>query len=114
MEQQDEELRQKDNYWRRMEKVIIHKKYKTEGLAWQGHDLALIKLETRNGKKVPNGLIMPACLPRQSFDDYNNDSLLMAGYGRRRIPHCLTFRLLKCQIIFFLDFYISCITNRKR
>ena len=70
-----------------MEKVIIHKKYKSEGLAWQGNDLALIKLETRNGKKVPNGLIMPACLPRNTFDDYNNDSLLMAGYGMFKKNH---------------------------
>ena len=90
MEQQDEDLRTNDNYWRKIEKVIIHKKYISEGLAWQGFDLALIKLEIKNGKDVPKGLIMPACLPRKDFDDYNNDSLLMAGYGRRRIPHCLT------------------------
>ena len=78
------------DYWRKIEKIIIHKKFKSEALSWQGFDIALIKLELKNGKNVPLGKIMPICLPSNGFNWYNNDSLLMAGYGRRRIPHCLT------------------------
>ena len=78
------------DYWRKIEKIIIHKKFKSEALSWQGFDIALIKLEVKNGKNVPLGKIMPICLPSNGFNWYNNDSLLMAGYGRRRIPHCLT------------------------
>ena len=90
MEEDDPDLRQNNDNWRKMEKVIIHKNYKSEALAWHGFDLALIKLERQNGKRVPKGQLVPACLPGQGFDDHNNNSLLMAGYGRRRIPHCLT------------------------
>ena len=93
MEQDDVELRRdkfNDDYWRKIEKIIIHKKFKNEALSWQGFDIALIKLEIKNGKSVPEGKIMPACLPGRGFKAYNNDSLFMAGFGRRRIPHCLT------------------------
>ena len=79
-----------DEYWRKIEKIIIHKKFKSEALSWQGYDVALIKLEVRNGKSVPEGNIMPVCLPTGGFQDHTNGSLFMAGYGRRRIPHCLT------------------------
>ena len=77
-------------YWRKIEKIIIHKKFKSEALSWQGFDIALIKLELKNGKDVPTGKVMPICLPTEDFDWYNNGSLWMAGYGRRSIPHCLT------------------------
>ena len=79
-----------NDYWRKIEKIIIHKNFKSEALSWQGFDIALIKLELKNGRSVPAGKIMPVCLPNVDFDWYNNGSLLMAGYGRRRIPHCLT------------------------
>ena len=77
-------------YWRRIERIIMHKNYTTESLTWQGHDLALIHLEAKNGKTVPNGKMIPACLPTSHFDDESNDTLFAAGYGWRRIPHCLT------------------------
>ena len=79
-----------DNYWRKIEKIIIHKNFKNEALSWQGFDIALIKLEVGNGKSVPDGKIFPACLPSKGFNSYTNGSLFMAGYGRRNIPHCLT------------------------
>ena len=56
----------------------------------QGYDVALIKLEVKNGRSVPEGNVMPVCLATAEFQDHNNGSLFMAGYGRRRIPHCLT------------------------
>ena len=90
MEVDDPEFTQNHEYWRKMETVIIHKNYKNEALAWHGFDLALIKMELNNGRGVPKGQIVPACLPGENFDDHNNSSLLMAGFGRRRIPHCLT------------------------
>ena len=77
-------------YWRRIESIIMHKNYTTESLTWQGYDIALIHLEGKNGKVVPDGKMMPACLPTNEFDDENNETLFSAGYGWRRIPHCLT------------------------
>ena len=79
-----------NDYWRKVEKIIIHKNFKNEALSWQGFDIALIKLEVKNGRGIPKGKILPVCLPRDSFESYNNGSLFMAGYGRRNIPHCIT------------------------
>ena len=47
------DIRQRPNktnndYWRKIEKIIIHKKFKNEALSWQGFDIALIKLEALN------------------------------------------------------------------
>ena len=89
------DIRQRPNktnndYWRKIEKIIIHKKFKNEALSWQGFDIALIKLEVDNGKSVPEGKIFPVCLPTKGFTSNTNGSLFMAGYGRRNIPHCLT------------------------
>ena len=77
-------------YWRRIDKIILHKGFQGEALSWKGYDLALLKLETQTGHDVPEGTIRPVCLAVDGFDDKNNGSLFMAGYGRRRIPHCLT------------------------
>ena len=79
-----------NSYWRRIEKIILHKGFKGDGFPWYGNDIALIKLEPKGGTKVPNGTIIPVCLPTKEFEDVKNESLYMAGYGRRRIPHCLT------------------------
>ena len=79
-----------NKYWRKIEKIIIHKDFKGEALSWQGFDIALIKLELKNGMNILEGKTMPICLPNDDFDWYNNGSVFMAGYGRRRIPHCLT------------------------
>ena len=68
----------------------LHKSFKNEALSWQGFDVALIKLEVKNGENVPEGKSLPVCLPGKGFESYNNQSLLMAGYGRRRIPYCIT------------------------
>ena len=78
------------SYWRRIERIILHRKYSEEALSWQGYDLALIRLEVENGDRVPNGHMYPACLPKDTFDDYSNKTLFSAGYGWRDIPHCLT------------------------
>ena len=80
----------RDDYWRKMERIILHKNYLSEALSWQGHDVALIQLEGKNGRRIPDGKMLPACLPINGFDDQNNNTLFSAGYGWRRIPHCLT------------------------
>ena len=93
MEKDDDDIQSKEvenGYWRKIEKIIIHKSFKNEALSWQGFDVALIKLEVKNGENVPEGNSLPVCLPGKGFESYNNQSLLMAGYGRRRIPHCIT------------------------
>ena len=93
MERDDDDIQPievKNGYWRKIEKIIIHKSFKNEALSWQGFDVALIKLEVKNGENVPEGNSLPVCLPGKGFESYNNQSLLMAGYGRRRIPHCIT------------------------
>ena len=77
MESDDLDLRKNNDYWRKMDKVIIHQNYKSEALAWHGFDLALIKLDLNNGKGIPKGNILPACLPQKPFDDHNNSSLLI-------------------------------------
>lgn len=79
------------NYWRKIDKIIIHHKFINEARSWKGFDYALIKLSPEHGKNArPEGNVMPICLPSPEFDTKSNDSLYMAGYGRRRIPHCLT------------------------
>ena len=77
-------------YWRRIESIIMNNKYTSQSLLWQGYDIALIHLEPNNGKEVPEGKMLPACLPSKGFDDENNHTLFAAGYGWRRYPHCLT------------------------
>ena len=90
MEQESPRDSLKEKHWRKIERIIIHKGYQNDALIWSGNDLALLKLESRNGQDVPAGKIMPACLAIDGFEDKHNGSLFMAGYGRRRIPHCLT------------------------
>ena len=68
----------------------MHKNYSNESMSWLGHDIALIKLEVRNGKDVLNGKMLPVCLPANGFDDQNIETLFAAGYGWRRYPHCIT------------------------
>ena len=41
-------------------------------------------------KGIPDGHVMPACLPLPDYQRSTNESLFMAGYGRRSIPHCMT------------------------
>ena len=78
-------------YWRKIDKIIIHHKFINEARSWKGFDYALIKLSPEHGKTSrPKGNVMPLCLPLPGFDARRNSSLYMAGYGRRRIPHCLT------------------------
>ena len=93
MEKDDDDIQPievENGYWRKIEKIIIHKNFKNVALSWQGFDVALIKLEVKNGENEPEGKSLPVCLPGKGFESYNNQSLLMAGYGRRRIPHCIT------------------------
>ena len=87
----DEDL-VKGRYWRKIDKIIIHNKFINEARSWKGFDYALLKLSSEHGKggSPPEGNVMPVCLPLPNFDSRRNDSLFMAGYGRRTIPHCLT------------------------
>ena len=78
------------SYWRRIERIILHRNYSEEALSWQGYDIALIRLEVKNGDRIPNGHMYPVCLPKDTFDDYSNNTLFSAGYGWRDIPHCIT------------------------
>ena len=79
-----------EKYWRKIEKIILHQNFRNNTLVWQGYDIALIKLASKNGNKVSGGKMLPACLPISGFDDKSNGSLFAAGYGWRRIPHCVT------------------------
>ena len=90
MEQESPNDRLNETHWRKIERIILHKDFKNEAQSWHGFDIALIKLQSKNGQNVPLGKIVPACLAIGEFEDKHNGSLFMAGYGRRRIPHCLT------------------------
>ena len=81
----------RQRYWRKVDKIIIHSKFINEARSWQGFDYALVKLSPEHGERgLPDGNVMPVCLPSPDFDARNNNSLFIAGYGRRSIPHCLT------------------------
>ena len=79
-----------ETYWRKVDKIIIHHKFINEARSWKGFDFALIKLSPEHGSFRPKNAVMPVCLPSNGFDVKSNESLYMAGYGRRSIPHCLT------------------------
>lgn len=89
MEQPKEGINSK-SYWRKVDKIIIHNKFINEARSWKGFDFALIKLSPEHGKLNPERAVMPVCLPSTGFESKSNESLFMAGYGRRSIPHCLT------------------------
>ena len=77
-------------YWRGIDTIIIHKNYTNASMSWLGYDIALVKLMVQNGMDVPEGKMLPACLPTNEFDDHGNETLFAAGYGWRRYPHCIT------------------------
>ena len=89
MEQPQDGINSK-TYWRKVDKIIIHNKFINEARSWKGYDFALIKLSPEHGKLRPEKAVMPVCLPATGFESKSNESLFMAGYGRRSIPHCLT------------------------
>ena len=89
MEQPQDGINSK-KYWRKVDKIIIHNKFINEARSWKGFDFALIKLSPEHGKLRPEKAVMPVCLPSRGFASKSNESLFMAGYGRRSIPHCLT------------------------
>ena len=79
-----------ETYWRKVDKIIIHHKFINEARSWKGFDFALIKLSPEHGTFRLKKAVMPVCLPSAGFDAKSNESLYMAGYGRRSIPHCIT------------------------
>ena len=78
-------------YWRKVDKIILHRNFINEARSWRGFDYALLKMSPEHGEKgIPDGHVMPVCLPLPDFRRSTNESLFMAGYGRRSIPHCMT------------------------
>jgi hypothetical protein len=76
-----------------METIILNRNYANASMSWLGHDIALIKLQVQNGTDIPQGKMLPACLPADGFDDHGRETLFAAGYGWRRYPHCITDKL---------------------
>lgn len=78
--------------WRRVEKVIVDPAWKGETLSMYGNDLALLKLDPKlEGPQA--GYAAPVCLPDPQQPDLKPDrseELFFAGFGRRRLPHCIT------------------------
>ena len=78
--------------WRKVEKVFTQE-YKGLSKIYKGNDLVLIKLAPESETNTKKHYA-PACLPDPSKPDFGEGDqdvdLYFAGYGRRRIPHCLT------------------------
>ena len=72
---------------RRVVRLIKHKKFKSEALTWQGYDMALLELEPE--VQFGMGHSVPVCLPKPGQDQFPG-KWFVAGYGHRRIPHCMT------------------------
>ncbi len=76
------------------EKIILHKKFLGEKLAWKGYDFALLKLapsSSNDSKRNPEGLVAPPCLASKMYKaEKYLDNIYFSGFGRRYIPHCLT------------------------
>lgn len=73
-----------------MDKIIIHGKYKGDFLIWQGSDLALLKMNPE-WISLPKGAnLLPVCLIADGFPEFDQKHTYASGFGRRRIPHCLT------------------------
>ena len=80
MEKDDDDIQPievENGYWRKIEKIIIHKNFKNEALSWQGFDVALIKLEVKNGENVPEGKSLPVCLPGKGFESVSYTHLTL-------------------------------------
>ncbi len=73
-----------------MEKIIVNGNFLGEALSWKGADLALLYLgDTTYGN--PPGVVAPICLPKVNINWDDPDSkVFVSGYGRRKVPHCLT------------------------
>ena len=92
-----EEKKEKDcatgcSAWRKVKKLILHDKFVSEALSWQGYDLALLQLEKEHPFKV-KGQVLQICLPKDEEMDVTNNSnnnTFVAGYGYRHVPHCMT------------------------
>jgi hypothetical protein len=51
-----------------VDRIILHKKFKSEALSWQGYDLALLHLSPEYGSEASDPItekaIAPVCLVR--------------------------------------------------
>ena len=74
---------------RKVIKVILNGAFKSEALSWKGNDLALLQLDQTNNESS-----LVVCLPGKASEGDlsmgNGGAFLMAGFGRRFLPHCLT------------------------
>lgn len=77
------------DFWRKIEQVIVHPGWKGLNDSWRGGDLILIKLAAR-AESTPDGYFAPVCLPEVHDELKQEDKLYIAGYGKRRIPYCVT------------------------
>ena len=76
--------------WRKVELAVMHPGYKGQALSWKGADVALLKLSSSTMTEV-QGSIVPICLPvRTKSSNDMAGKLYVAGYGRRKLPHCIT------------------------
>jgi len=76
--------------WRKVQKIILYPKFAGEALSWQGHDIALLKLNAEASYEI-DGHIVPICLPlKRPEAPAELESLFAVGYGRRTVPHCVT------------------------
>jgi len=79
-------------FWRKVKKIFLNPDFVSEALSWKGSDLALLELYPESYSDV-NGKVLRICLPApggpDNEDDYDRE-YRVAGYGRRRLPHCVT------------------------
>ena len=77
--------------WRNIVKIIRHKNFQSEALSWKGYDLALVELSDKENSPLQGGPAVPICLSGADFADLEpGRNLMLAGFGRRYIAHCLT------------------------
>jgi len=77
--------------WRVAEKVYTLD-FKGENRIFEGNDLVLVKLAPESETETLM-YYTPACLPDPDKEDFKedlSDKLFFTGFGRRRIPHCVT------------------------
>ena len=75
---------------RKVEKIILHKKFKGEALSWQGYDLALVKMKgpwhDMNQENM-DSIVAPICLPYKGFmkgsmlDEPLSENKVWIGFG---------------------------------
>jgi len=83
----------KDMYgaFAKVDKMVFHPLFEDEAKSWKGGDVVLLHLSKERGAEI-KGNALPICLPTHEFDDFGteNGKTFMAGFGRRRLAHCVT------------------------